>query len=85
MATTKSARLAHYDAQLKRLEELATKAQYHIDSDPDYIAVCAIVTDWDMGKRRFSPRLKQEIFNLHRAVSLRVDASYYFIRGVTWG
>ena len=85
MATTKSERIAHYDAQLKALETLAGKAQYHIDSDPDYIALTALVVAWEWGERRFSPRLKQEIFNLHRAVSLRVDASYYFIRGVAWG
>ena len=86
MATTnKAQRLTHYDAQLKALESLADKAPYHIDSDPEYIALTALVVDWDMGKRRFCPSLKQEIFNLHRSIHQRVEACYYFSRGVAWG
>lgn len=75
MAITKTARINDYNAQLMRMQTLADSASYHIDSDPDYIALVGLITDYEFGERRFCPAFKQEVFNLRRAVCLRVEMS----------
>lgn len=74
MAMTKQQKLDHLDHALKSLQDIADKVGYHIDSDPDYIELTKLATDWQFDYIRMNKdsRLKMEL--LHRAVTNRVYA-----------
>jgi hypothetical protein len=74
MAITKKQKLDHLDHALKSLQDIADKVGYHIDSDPDYIELTKLATDWQFGYIWMNKdnRLKMEL--LHRAVNNRVYA-----------
>lgn len=71
---TKQQRLNHLDHALKTLQDIADEVGYHIDSDPDYIELTKLATDWQFGYIWMNKdnRLKMEL--LHRAVNNRVYA-----------
>lgn len=74
MTMTKQQKLDHLDHALKNLQDIADKVGYHIDSDPDYIELTKLATDWQFDYIRMNKdnRLKMEL--LHRAVTNRVYA-----------
>ena len=65
---TKKKRVASYDYQLLSLERAATAKGYDLDNDPRYKALCQMVTDYEWGDIRHSPKFKQDFFNLRREI-----------------
>lgn len=71
---TKEYKLNHLDHALKCLETIADKVHYHLDSDPDYVELVRLATDWQFSSIRMNQQVRLNMELLHRAVTNRVHA-----------
>lgn len=71
---TKNQKIDHLDRALLNLQNIADRVHYHIDSDPDYIALVKLATDWQCSYIRMNRDVRLNMELLHRAVTNRVYA-----------
>lgn len=68
----KQYRLKELDKDLLYIERLADSRSIDIDNTPAWQALCAIVTEYHMGERRYSSRLLADYGKARVAVMLIV-------------
>jgi hypothetical protein len=71
---TKKQKISQLDKALYNLQNIADRVHYHIDSDPDYVALTKMATDWQFGYIKMNRKVRLDMELLHRAVNNRVYA-----------